>query len=670
MKFLSVLFMILSLTGFSLNAMEGAKPAYLYKEHFQAQIQTTRTAFKAAIENAKKENQIISEDALLAVPELQQDTIQAQLSALKDNAKNNIIVSHAGQKNAIAEALYKELSKKDSIASVTNAPKDSIDILIAPHSLYSEMQSIFNASEKLLATNGSSIEQHPLFNYFAALKKDGVFVISLLSGPTIQNFTDLLLGKHDLELSKAHAISEPNVKIFNNVETFFRCLDIFKRYYEEKTSNTINCDLSFSSVRTPLKTFCEALVKQYPELKNMNAEQLEPFIRLLAVFNINQVITDLNITLKLSLKPKSTESKVSFKPIGLNLESSEQSNSNDISFAQQNLDKQIQNLDGSELSMPYIKDADGAQQFKAMKSILGRKKINYVDIGGGRGETNAVVKALQDSGSEVNVLSIEPYVPFAELYKNAYKAIDVKNVHVIQKTAQDVTVKDITDYFNNEKADVVYASHSFYFILQELHKAAQESIYGSAKPLNQHPLWKYFDMLNDKGVLVVTLQSGAGARLFRNALMGNHGLSSNSANDEIVSLLSSFGNLATFLRHFEFFAKQYEKETGKKITIKMHHAVANVPLGDFLIDKDSKTNAYTLKDSSNKLASKMLDFYGNWKELQTTASSTIENNNDAQLAKQENARKMQETFLHILRIFALNQQNMQHPNITLEITVE
>ncbi|MDB6081094.1 MAG: hypothetical protein JWO53_366, partial [Chlamydiia bacterium] len=32
------------------------------------------------------------------------------------------------------------------------------------------------------------------------------------------------------------------------------------------------------------------------------------------------------------------------------------------------------------------------------------------------------------------------------------------------------------------------------------------------------------------------------------------------------------------------------------------------------------------------------------------------------------ARKAQETFLHILRVFAPAQVNMQHPNIVLEIT--
>src|SRR5207253_8876489 len=102
-------------------------------------------------------------------------------------------------------------------------------------------------------------------------------------------------------------------------------------------------------------------------------------------------------------------------------------------------------------------------------------------------------------------------------------------------------------------------------------------------PLDQHPLWKYFQILKEDGVFIITLQTGAGARLMRNALLGNHGLeaNANTTADDVTTLLSSFGNMATFLRFFDDFAQQYKQETGKTISIKMHHSVANVPLGDF-----------------------------------------------------------------------------------------
>lgn len=192
--------------------------------------------------------------------------------------------------------------------------------------------------------------------------------------------------------------------------------------------------------------------------------------------------------------------------------------------------------------------------------------------------------------------------------------------------------------------------------------------------------------------MVITLQSGAGARLFRNALLGNHGLTppSPTVADETVPLLSSFGNLATLLRYFEAFAERYQKEYGKAIEMKMHLGVASVPLGDFEVIQDEETKGYLLHNPNGEdsdpswIAPRMLDFYGNWKELQTMATMTEEKalslsseelkklglspfSSEALTAKRDSARKMQETFLHILRAFAPAQKEMLHPNISLEI---
>lgn len=662
------------------------------------QLQNIRSQIKRAIDT--QQLQSYPEKRWMMQPEVHRAAIEAQISALKEviNHKDHLTVIYAGQENTCVIDIYQELAKTKQLtqAKPDQALQGAVDVILAPHTLYSEMESIFKASEDLLCEqNPLPIEKHPLFNYFNLLSKEGVFVATLNSGPNVQDFTDLMLDKHELELKKANQSGNPKLKIFNSVETFFRCLDIFKKKYEEKIDKTIDCNLSFSMPHISLESYCRAYIKQYPELASMNTQQREKFIRLLSAFNVGNDIVELNITLQMSVKKKeeSTEPH-SFKPIFIEtndlLKSGQQIGSNEISFAQQNLSRQIQNLNGSELSMPFIKDADGAAQFKALKRIISNKEIKLVDIGGGRGETNAIPKAIQEAGATVRLLNIEPHEPFARPYIEAHQAVGIKDVQVLQQKAQLVSSADVKSYFQGEKVDALFVSHVFYFLLGEIHKASLTL----STPLDKHPLWKYFDMVREDGVFVVTLQSGAGARLFRNALLGNHGLNppTSPIEDEIVPILSSFGNLATFLRHFEVFRERYKKETGKKINIKMHHSVANVPLGGFKVEQDPETGGYIIHnpngkdDDPNWLAPRMLDFYGNWKELQILATLTPERVNkipeelkklglenptpEIIAAKRESALKMQETFLHILRVFAPAEENMQHPNITLEITIE
>jgi hypothetical protein len=342
--------------------------------------------------------------------------------------------------------------------------------------------------------------------------------------------------------------------------------------------------------------------------------------------------------------------------------------------------------------MIHIKDADGAAQFEALGSILDRSDINFVDIGGGRGETNALMKAIRERGGRVHVLNIEPHKPFTQLYLDAQKAAGVNDVQVWEQSAQQVSAEAISHYFGNKKVDVVYASHSFYFLLGDMFKASLKNSNNTSAQLRHHPLWKFFDILKNNGVFIITLQSGAGARLFRNALLGNDGLGQPALNcaDETVPLLSSFGNMASFLRYFQPFADRYKAETGKVIVVKMYLSVANVPLGNFTMVKDQETGGYKLQNSEKQetlLAQRMLDFYGNWGELQDLATLSDEKytqmSPEAQkklgllnlskeeiIAKRDNARKMQETFLHILRMFAPAQQCMQHPNITLKMSFQ
>lgn len=675
-----------------------------FKHNFKQQLTLITNYLEQAISAIKKSPQkkeassVPQSHWLSSIDAVSQAAIVRHLQAVKHKTANQeqVLIAHVGDTNATISDLYKQLQneKQVKIIDIQQAAKGSVDVLLAPHTLYSQMEALFNNAQTLLKNNEpEAIKKSLLFKGFESLDERGVFIVTLLSGPNIQDFTNLLLGTHNLQLGAQDPFGNPSLKIFNNVETFMRCLDIFKTKYEAITGKVIKCNLSFTMPSIPLATFCKEYVQQFPQIISLDPIQREKFIRLISVFTVEASVKCLAITIQMSVEKLNSAllPQQSFKPIDVKIETSTNNESNEISLGQQNLYKQIQNLNGSELSMPYIKDADGHAQLKALRPVLKRKIINFVEIGGGRGETNAVLKAVKDSGSTIRLLNVEPHEPFAKPYILAHQIIGIPDVQVMPKTAQQVTASDIINYFGGKKVDVVFASHAFYFILGDLHKA----LHNPGLPLNQHPLWKYLEMLRDDGVLLITLQSGAGARLFRNALLGNHGLNTPTTElpDETVPLLSSFGNMETLLRSLESFAQKYKQSTGKTINVNMYYSVANVPLGGFIIDKDAQTGGIILNNPTGQdadpswVAPKMMDFYGNWKEQQLLATLTLEKIKAMQpeelkkiglenatkeiIANKRNlAIKTESTFLHILPVFAPAMVNMQHPNITLEITIQ
>ncbi len=473
MNYLCMIYALTALISFSLNGMQQevkTHPNETYKKNLELQQQLIRSSLKRAIDSfAHSQVTSVPQVSLyttqptqwLLAP-MQKAIVDAQMDMLKNIApdKNELTVVCAGNSNSCTSAIYEKLAVKKRVISTTTekASPESVDIILAPYTLYSEMESLFKASEDLLSSEDPlPLESHPLFNYFSKLSKDGVFIVTLHSGPNVQDFTNLLLNKHELDLTQVHQAVQPKLKIFNSIETFLRCLDIFKKYYTQKTGKVITCDLSFSLPHIPLDVFCNEYVKQYPELGHMNNEQLEKFIRLLSVFAVGNDIVDLAITLKMSIKESSDQSQRSFKPIPgiMSLLKSEpivsQGKSNEISLGQQNLDKQIQNLEGSELSMVHIKGADGAAQLEAIKSVIGRPNLNVVDLGGGRGETNALMKALKDSGSNVHLLNIEPHKPFKPLYLDAQNAVGITDVEVWEQTAQQLSAPEVVKHFKDNK---------------------------------------------------------------------------------------------------------------------------------------------------------------------------------------------------------------------------
>jgi hypothetical protein len=475
------------------------------------------------------QNAIINKNSPLFIPnisydefpeEIVYDTLQMQFKAVQEyiSDKKELLVAIAGNKNQCSDAIISQLRVSHK-TDISKFEKDSVDIVLAPHSLYNQMSSIFQATEKLLKNDGSfTIDEHPLFPYFASLKEDGHFVATFKSGPDISSFTDILLKKHNFSEEVSFSKGEFDISLFNNAETFLRCMDIFKDSFESAVGKTIQIDLSYSMSHQPLESFCRRYINQYPELRELSQEESKKFIKLLSVFNIENDIVDMNITLKMSVKPLSIDNR-SFLPINQHHEDIHKG-SNELTEGQQGK-RQLQNLNGSDTAMRYIKDADGRAQIDALQPVLGRKHLKIVDIAGGRGETNGVMNALREAGSNIQLLNIEPDVLFKDPYIKAHQSLGIDDVSVLPLKMQQLTVNDVTGHFG-EDVDVVFASHAFYFIIEDMFKASLNP----DMPLDEHPMTKYFAMLKKNGFLSVTMQCGAGARLFRNAILVNHGLNS------------------------------------------------------------------------------------------------------------------------------------------------
>lgn len=567
----------------------------------------------------------------------------------------SLCVKWAGPQTSSQERFLRALAHVEKVSF----GNEGAQLFLAPNNFYPEMKAVFEATEGLLSNKPFPKEQHPFHPYL----EKGIFVVTLVSGPSIAEMTEILLGKYQPRFERAPLGSE---KTFNNAETFLRCLEIYKTHLQ----SALETEIYYSQPHIPLPKFCQGYVKQFPELASLSGEQLEPFVRLLSVFLVCHHIVECYFTIKMSRASVNQRPLPSFRPILSWLPKiNEGSSTNELSDYQSDLSKQIQNLNGSDLMMLYLKEADGIAQFNALSDLLKRKHITMLDLGGGRGETHAVPKALVEEGLSIKLVNIEPHLPFKEEYIQAHHSIGLKDVAVIQRKAQEVSVHEVTHAFGCEKVDFIFASHFFYFLLADMHKATLTDA-----PLYDHPLYKYFELLDEKGVMLVTMQSGAGTRLYRNAFLGDHGLNpaaSHQAN-EMDLLLKSFGNIASFLRYMEHFIKHYEAHTSKTIQIKLHGSTAKVPLDRFTIHKDEPSGGFYLKHPEGKeedpkwTSPTLLNFYGNWKELQQEALKTEPLTADEK-KKRVAAQKTQEVFLQILPVFAPANTYMLHPNITLEI---
>ncbi|MCE5316652.1 MAG: hypothetical protein LLG04_04735 [Parachlamydia sp.] len=605
-------------------------------DFFKNQLAKVRFALNNALASSKLPQPA---DWWKSLPEVRALAAQDVLK----NVQKASSVAFAGPMNPCLQECLASLS----VEAVPVKNSGPCDLIVASHSLDGEMESILKASEELLLNPSLEVlQRHPIYQMISRLRPDGSLLVTHNSGPNIQDFTHIMLQKHDLDFDA----STPDLKIFSNVETFLRCFDIFKRHYEQLCGQSLACDVSYSMPKIPLQTFCEGYSAALPEIAKLPENQRERYVKLISAFIVDDHVIDCNLTLKISPKSPQDVAKRSFKPVGdfnsYRLQH-KQSGSNEISFGQLDKTKQIQNLNGSELAIPFIKEADGEAQDQAIQRLFKRQKVNMLDIGGSYGETNAVPQALAERGIKINLLNIDPEERTFESYAQAHQRIGVQQVHSLPKRSQDLDAKEVMAHFGGEKVDLIFSSHALYFEIADMMQASLDP----SRPLSEHPLYKYFQMLADDGVFVVTMQTGAGSRVFRNALLGDHGL---DGKDEIAPTIESFKNIGAALRYLEQFKIRFKQETGKTIQMKLHSAVANVPLGDMR----------SSLDNPESLERRMLEFYGNWESLK----QTIDTSPDAAL--RDKAMKTQKVFRHILPAFAPGLVNMQHPNITLEITIE
>lgn len=211
----------------------------IFSKHYQYQLQRISNQVEIAIKRKKSSPNLQSTKShhwTVNFQSVQKATVDEHVKQIKKLFQHQrvLTISYAGFKNDCMHAICQKLDESFRLFHETSFIKNSVDLVLAPYTLYEEMESLFKASEDLLNAH-ISLEEHPLFGYFESLKAGGLFIVTLHSGPNIEDFTNMMLSQHELQLEQAH-LSSPKLNIFNNVETFFRCLDIFKKYFEDKTN--------------------------------------------------------------------------------------------------------------------------------------------------------------------------------------------------------------------------------------------------------------------------------------------------------------------------------------------------------------------------------------------------------------------------------------------------
>jgi|GEM_PF-6989014 len=288
--------------------------------------------------------------------------------------------------------------------------------------------------------------------------------------------------------------------------------------------------------------------------------------------------------------------------------------------------KAFQDLAGKEAVMPHIKKANFKDQTRAMESVTqsNKTKVTVLDIGGGDGLTAPVLKAIRDKKESVSVLNVEPETKYEEQYRSEHEAAGISVSGVIAKPAQKLTAEEVKNVFP-AGADIVFASHSMYFEMDDIWLASN-AVPDTDDPLlsgqwvEAHPLTKYLDVMAQDGVFVVTLGSAQELGATRTMALGNHNLSINSdpfAQKEPGKILGCFKNMQLFAKHFECLKPHYETHRNCTLDYDTFASVARVPLGKYNIVLNSDTGVYEVHNPFPQPieqfhAPEVFRFYASW----------------------------------------------------------
>jgi hypothetical protein len=282
------------------------------------------------------------------------------------------------------------------------------------------------------------------------------------------------------------------------------------------------------------------------------------------------------------------------------------------------------------------------------------------------------MKEVRDKKANVSILYVEPdatkprenELTYLERYSLAHEAAGVDIKQVLEKKTQDLTVSDVKEVFPSG-ADVVFASHSMYFEMDDIWAASNQAPdFDNAKLVGEwvekHPLTKYLDALANGGVFVVTLGSAQELGTIRSIVLGNHNLSldSDPLAPKDAKGLGCLKNMQFFAKHLACFKPYYEMHRQCKIEgiNKTYSTTTQVPLGRYEVSFNRGTGLYDVHNPTDQApehfhAPAVFRYYCGW-----PIAEEVQAMDESQIAS---TMKKQEMFLRLLPYF---QQGM-HLNL-------
>ena len=184
---------------------------------------------------------------------------------------------------------------------------------------------------------------------------------------------------------------------------------------------------------------------------------------------------------------------------------------------------------------------------------------------------------------------------------------------MVAKPAQALTAAEVKSAFP-AGADIVFASHSMYFEMEDIWHASQaypdpDNPQSMQQWVEQHPLTKYLDVLAPQGVFAVTLGSAQETGATGTLLQGNLAPTRNAdpgAPKNQQKILDCFKNMQLFGKHFEILKPHYEAVRNCTLDYNSYPTITRIPLGKFDALPNPVTGVYEL---SNPIGQPIAQFH-------------------------------------------------------------